>query len=103
MTEELTETVQIKILNQLYTIACPAAQKEGLMAAADYLHQKLIETRQSNPSLSLERSAILTAMHISYDLISLQSELDFQQQHLDERIESMNAKATNFIRKMDIK
>lgn len=71
-----TNAVSIKILNKEYRINCPVGEEESLIKSANYVEEKMREVRTSGKIISLDRLAIMAALNIAHELVSLQIQLD---------------------------
>ncbi|TGG93211.1 cell division protein ZapA [Natronospirillum operosum] len=69
-------TVQVRILDRDYTVACPPEAEDGLRAAARHLHDKMTEIRHSGKVLGVERVAVMAALNLIHEL---RQELQAQQ------------------------
>ena len=65
--------VSINILGKEFMIACPAHEREALLAAANYLDKKMREIQASGKVLGTERTAIVAALNIANELIDLKA------------------------------
>lgn len=61
-------TVQVRILDRDYTVACPPEAEEGLRAAARQLHDKMTEIRHSGKVFGVERVAVMAALNLIHEL-----------------------------------
>lgn len=66
--------VQINILGKEYSVACPEEKRDELISAASYLDQNMREIQQSGAVLGTERVAVMAALNISHDLLSLRED-----------------------------
>jgi cell division protein ZapA len=64
-------TVTVEILDKEYQVACPPEQEHALTAAAKHLDQQMRDIRATGKVIGLERVAIMAALNLSYDLLSL--------------------------------
>ncbi|MFL6654538.1 MAG: cell division protein ZapA, partial [Sulfurifustis sp.] len=71
--KEANDGVVISILGKEYIVACPAEERESLVAAAAYLDRKLREVQASGKVIGSERTAIMAALNISHELLELRS------------------------------
>ena len=65
---------QIIILGKEYTVACPDEKKDELIAAASYLDTNMREIQQSGAVIGTERVAVMAALNIAHDLLSLRTD-----------------------------
>lgn len=61
-------TVSVRILDRDYTVACPEGAEQDLRAAAQQLHDKMAEIRQSGKVFGVERMAVMAALNIIHEL-----------------------------------
>jgi cell division protein ZapA len=60
--------VVIQILDKDYTVACPPDEREGLLASARMLNERMCEVRDSGKVLGAERMAVMTALNIIHEV-----------------------------------
>ena len=68
-----TNTVTVDILDKEYQVACPAEEESALLSAARYLDQNMRDIRSTGKVIGLERVAIMAALNISHELLSLKT------------------------------
>ncbi len=61
-------TVNVRILDRDYTVACPPDAEADLQAAARQLHDKMSEIRHSGKVFGVERVAVMAALNIIHQL-----------------------------------
>ena len=86
------ETIDIKLQGKDFRVACQPQEKEDLLAVAAFLDWKMGEIAKQSKS-SGERLAVMTALNLAHELISLKepaSAIDAKE--LRRRIESMEAR-----------
>ena len=66
--------VQINILGKEYSVACPEEKRDELISAASFLDQNMREIQQSGAVLGTERVAVMAALNITHDLLSLRED-----------------------------
>jgi len=72
MNEETTK-VTVHLLGGEYRIACQPSEREGLLEAACYLDERMLEIRdRSSKLLNPEAIAIMVALNLSYELLERQ-------------------------------
>ncbi len=57
-------TVEVKILDKEYLVACPAEEQEALMRAARHLDSKMREIRTGGKVFGTERIDVMTTLTI---------------------------------------
>ena len=64
-------TVSVEILDKEYQVACPPDQEQALLAAAHNLDQQMRDIRATGKVIGLERVAIMAALNLSHEVLSL--------------------------------
>lgn len=62
-------TVEVKILDKDYLVACPEDARESLERSARHLDRKMREIRQSGKVSGTERIAVLAALNVTHELL----------------------------------
>ena len=70
------EAVQVTILEQNYTLTCPAGKEANLRRAAETLDKTLQNIKASGRVMGLERMAVMAALNMSAELIDTQMQLE---------------------------
>jgi len=81
--------VQVTILDQSYTLTCPAGKEANLRQAADTLDQKMRDIKASGRVIGLERMAVMAGLNMSAELLDCKAQLNTLEtalSQLDERI-----------------
>ncbi len=64
-------TLDVKILDRELRVACPEEEREALLDAVAYLDKKMTEIRDAGKIASVERIAIMAALNIANELLSV--------------------------------
>jgi len=67
-----SEPVEVRLLDKDYLLACPPAERDGLLAAARLLDERLRQMRAAQKMVPLERIAVLAALNLAFELQQLQ-------------------------------
>lgn len=70
--------INIQILNKELSVVCPEGEKADLYAAAAYLNKKMLELCQNAKSADLDRIAIIAALNITNELLTLRQQSTHQ-------------------------
>lgn len=62
-------TVEVKILDKEYLVACPTEEQEALIRAARHLDSKMREIRNSGKVFGTERIAVMAALNMTHELL----------------------------------
>lgn len=73
---EQPKTLEVKILDKEYLVACPPDQQKALIDAASHLDRKMREIRTSGKVFGTERIAVMAALNITHDLLQQDSMSD---------------------------
>ncbi|MCV6613359.1 MAG: cell division protein ZapA [Cellvibrionaceae bacterium] len=78
------QTEYVKILDKEYQVACPADERDALVQAARNLDTRMRQVRSSGTVIGLERIAVMVALNLSHELLSVQKQLQLAETGLDE-------------------
>lgn len=71
-------TLEVKILEKEYLVACPEENKPSLRQAAGHLDTKMREIRATGKVHGTERIAVMAALNITYELMQNSMSVDNQ-------------------------
>ncbi|MBX6392584.1 MAG: cell division protein ZapA [Burkholderiales bacterium] len=87
--------LDITIMGRTYKVACADEERESLLQAVAYLDQKMNEIKATGRIGSAERIAVMAALNITHELLTLQaaqtSVNGFDIEGVKRRIASMRA------------
>jgi cell division protein ZapA len=83
--------VEITVLDRTLRIACNEEEHEDLLKAAEYLDKKMREIRDRGKVIGAERIAILAALNITHELLSVKVGGQFDIGDFKRRMRSMAA------------
>jgi cell division protein ZapA len=63
-------SIEIHILGRAYKVACAREEESALIAAADYLDEKMREIREGSKVIGAERIAIMAGLNLAHDLLA---------------------------------
>jgi cell division protein ZapA len=63
-------SIEIHILGRAYKVACSREEESALIAAADYLDEKMREIRESSKVIGAERIAIMAGLNLAHELLT---------------------------------
>jgi len=95
------EALVIKILEKEYRVACPAEEKESLIASANMLNKKLNEIKQKGAVIGTERIAVMAALNMSHELLNSHALIE-EHAELNDRIDSLSEKIDNTMRNIKL-
>ncbi|MCX7512852.1 cell division protein ZapA [Frateuria hangzhouensis] len=71
-----SEPVALRLLDREFLIACAPEEREGLLAAASFLDQKMRELRANARTPGFDRLAVLAAISITHEYLGLRKQHD---------------------------
>ena len=83
--------IDINILGREFRVACPEDEQETLLSAATYLDKKMREIRDQGKVIGVERIAVMAALNMAYELLSIQLGGGFDMIEIKRRMSSMEA------------
>lgn len=95
------ESLVVKILEKEYRVACPADEKENLIASANMLNAKLNEIRKKGAVIGTERIAVMAALNMSHELLTGHALIE-EHAEITVRIDSLSEKIDNTMRNIKL-
>ena len=83
--------LQISVMGREFRVACPENEQKGLLEAVDYLNKKMNEIRENGKIIGLERIAIMAALNITHELLTLRLSDGFDMGSFKRRMRQMAA------------
>jgi cell division protein ZapA len=68
---EAQKTVEVSLLGRTYRVACADGERESLMQAVAYLDGKMNEIRKAGKVMGAERIAVMAALNVAHELLSV--------------------------------
>ena len=65
------KTVEVSLLGRTYRVACNDGEREALMQAVAYLDGKMNEIRKAGKVVGAERIAVMAALNVAHELLSV--------------------------------
>jgi cell division protein ZapA len=65
------KSLQIAIMGREFRVACPENEQASLLEAVDYLNRKMLEIRDGGKIIGLERIAIMAALNIAHEMLTI--------------------------------
>ncbi len=84
--------VTVNILDRDYLVACEPDEKAGLMAAASLLDGRMRELRTLSRNASAERVAVMAALTLAHEYLSITSNSRVADGSLSESLQSLQRK-----------
>ena len=86
-----TKTLEVKLLDRELRVACPEEERGELLDSVAYLDKKMREIRDAGKIASVERIALMAALNITHELLSIKIGRGFDLAGFKRRIDSMQA------------
>ncbi|MEP7187396.1 MAG: cell division protein ZapA [Rhodanobacter sp.] len=87
-----SEPVALRLIDREFLIACSPDEREGLLEAAGFLDRKMRELKANAKAPSFERLAVLTAISVTHEFLSLRKRHEGQEQRLSDGLASLRSK-----------
>ena len=98
---ESAKTIEISILGRNYKIACEEGERDALMEAVAFLDAKMGEIKKAGKVSGTDRIAVMAALNIAHELLSLKLGNGFDLGQAKRRISSIEAKLDAAIAQQD--
>ncbi len=98
---ELAKTVEINLLGRTYRVACEDDERDALMQAVSYLDAKMNEIRRAGKVMGAERIAVMAALNVAHELLSVRLGSGFDLGQARQRISALESKLDAAIAKQE--
>jgi len=98
---EGAKTIEISILGRSYKIACEDNERDALLEAVAYLDGKMAEIKKAGKVSGTDRIAVMAALNIAHELLSLKVGNGFDIGQAKRRISGIEAKLDAAIAQQD--
>jgi len=95
------DSLTIKVLEKEYRVACPPEEKEGLIASATILNEKLMQIKSKGSVISTERIAVMAALNMSHEILNGKDLVD-EHANLNDRIDNLSERIDNTMREIKL-
>ncbi len=87
-----SEPVALRLIDREFLIACAPEERDGLLEAAGFLDRKMRELKANAKAPSFERLAVLAAINVAHELMTLRKQHDGQEQRLSDGLAMLRSK-----------
>ncbi len=94
-------TVEVTLLGRTYRVACEEGERESLMQAVAYLDGKMNEIRKAGKVMDAERIAVMAALNVAHELLSVRLGGGFDLGQAKRRINAIESKIDAAIAKQE--
>ena len=91
MSKKEANTLDIVLMGREYRVACAPEEREALQSAVAFVDEKMRELGEKTKSTG-ERLAVMTALNLAHELLSIKLRGGFDMQEFRRRIGSMQAR-----------
>lgn len=84
--------ITVYILDKEYRISCLPEERESLLESAAYVDSQMREIRQTGRVIGSERIAVMAALNLANDLLTIQKTKDDSSQTITRRIKNLQEK-----------
>ena len=91
MSSEKIKPLDVTILGREFRVACPDDERDELLDAVAYLDKKMREIRDAGKITSVERIAVMAALNIAHELLTMRLGGGFDLGDFKRRMNSMQA------------
>lgn len=91
MTEK-AKALEVNIMGRNYRVTCADDEREALRAAVAYVDKKMTEIKALRKVASTERIAVMAALNIAHELLSIKLGAGFDIVELKRRMNSVQSK-----------
>lgn len=90
-------SVNIKILNKNYQLKCKYDEVERLQQAGAHLDMKMQQIQQAGNAVGFERTAMMAALDVCYELMTIRDEQNDFDSQVNERLHALSDRISNLI------
>ena len=98
---EGAKTVEVNLLGRTYRVACEDDERESLIQAVAYLDGKMNEIRKAGKVMGAERIAVMAALNVAHELLSMRLGGGFDLGQAKRRISALESKLDEAIAKQE--
>ena len=84
--------VTLQVMDKEYRIACPAEERDNLLASAQHLNNAIKSIRDSGKVVGSDRIMVMAALNMAHELLQYQSQKDGVTQSLSQHIKGLQHK-----------
>ena len=98
---EKAKALDVSIMGRNYRVTCTDAEREGLLDAVTYLDRKMTEIKAASKVAGSERIAVMAALNIAHELLSVKLGSGFDIAELKRRMNSVQSKLDQALSQQD--
>ena len=98
---EKAKTLDVNIMGRSYRVTCADEEREALLAAVAYVDKKMTEIKAASKVAGTERIAVMAALNIANELLSVKLDGGFDIAELKRRMNSVQSKLDQALSQQD--
>ena len=98
---EKAKALDVSIMGRNYRVTCADGEREGLLEAVTYLDRKMTEIKAASKVAGSERIAVMAALNIAHELLSVKLGSGFDIAELKRRMNSVQSKLDQALSQQD--
>jgi len=98
---EKAKGLDVNIMGRNYRVTCADDEREALLAAVAYVDKKMTEIKAASKLAGTERIAVMAALNIANELLSVKLGGGFDMAELKRRINSVQSKLDQALSRQD--
>ena len=98
---EKAKALDVNIMGRNYRVSCADDEREALLAAVTYVDRKMTEIKAASKIAGTERIAVMAALNIANELLSVRLGGGFDIAELKRRMNSMQSKLDQALSQQD--
>ena len=95
------KTLDVSIMGRSYRVTCADDEREALLAAVAYVDKKMTEIKAASKVAGTERIAVMAALKIANELLSIKLGSGFDIAELKRRMNSVQSKLDQALSQQD--
>ena len=95
------KTLDVSIMGRNYRVTCADDEREALLAAVAYVDKKMTEIKAASKVTGTERIAVMAALNIANEMLSIKIGSGFDIAELKRRMNSVQSKLDQALSQQD--
>jgi len=98
---EKAKALEVNIMGRNYRVTCADDEREALLAAVAYVDKKMTEIKTASKVAGTERIAVMAALNIAHELLSIKLGTGFDIAELKRRMNLVQSKLDQALSQQD--
>ncbi len=91
--------LSVRILEKEYFVACAPEERTDLLDSAEFLNGRMREIRDSGKIVGLDRIAVMAALNLAHEVITMRAHATGSEQELGHRLKTMRERVESSLQK----